>query len=153
MKGLEPPRLSAPEPKSGASTSSATSAIQARNINTKSSVNSSQIAHYPQTARRIFVSLKLWQKNVYGKNGANDGIRTRDHSDHNRGLYQLSYVRHAGRHKPPCYSRFHRNRQASGYRPDFACAPTGQVQRSMGYFDKTIQRIAVLQCLHTCFCG
>lgn len=30
------------------------------------------------------------------ESGANDGIRTRDHSDHNRGLYQLSYVRHKG---------------------------------------------------------
>ncbi|GEM_PF-4807756 len=27
-------------------------------------------------------------------NGATDGIRTHDHSDHNRGLYQLSYGRH-----------------------------------------------------------
>ncbi len=26
--------------------------------------------------------------------GANDGTRTHDHSDHNRALYQLSYVRH-----------------------------------------------------------
>jgi hypothetical protein len=26
--------------------------------------------------------------------GATDGIRTHDHSDHNRGLYQLSYRRH-----------------------------------------------------------
>ena len=29
-----------------------------------------------------------------GKNGANDGARTRDNLDHNQGLYQLSYVRH-----------------------------------------------------------
>lgn len=29
------------------------------------------------------------------ENGATDGTRTHDHSDHNRGLYQLSYSRHA----------------------------------------------------------
>ena len=28
------------------------------------------------------------------KDGANDGVRTRDHRNHNPGLYQLSYVRH-----------------------------------------------------------
>ena len=28
------------------------------------------------------------------KNGVNDGIRTRDRSDHNRELYQLSYAHH-----------------------------------------------------------
>ncbi len=28
------------------------------------------------------------------KNGATDGTRTHDNSDHNRGLYQLSYGRH-----------------------------------------------------------
>lgn len=28
------------------------------------------------------------------ENGADDGTRTRDNSDHNRGLYQLSYDRH-----------------------------------------------------------
>ena len=28
------------------------------------------------------------------KNGAADGARTRDNSDHNRVLYQLSYSRH-----------------------------------------------------------
>lgn len=31
------------------------------------------------------------------KDGATDGIRTHDNSDHNRGLYQLSYGRHEGR--------------------------------------------------------
>jgi hypothetical protein len=28
------------------------------------------------------------------KNGVSDGARTRDHSDHNRELYQLSYAHH-----------------------------------------------------------
>jgi hypothetical protein len=31
-----------------------------------------------------------------GGNGAIDGARTRDNSDHNRALYQLSYDRHKG---------------------------------------------------------
>lgn len=30
------------------------------------------------------------------ENGAIDGARTRDNLDHNQGLYQLSYDRHAG---------------------------------------------------------
>ncbi len=33
------------------------------------------------------------------RNGAVDGTRTRDHSDHNRGLYQLSYNRHNNKNK------------------------------------------------------
>ena len=33
-------------------------------------------------------------------NGAMDGTRTHDHSDHNRGLYQLSYHRHRGTEYP-----------------------------------------------------
>ena len=33
--------------------------------------------------------------NIYGENGAIDGARTRDNLDHNQGLYQLSYDRHA----------------------------------------------------------
>lgn len=33
---------------------------------------------------------------IFGENGAIDGARTRDNLDHNQGLYQLSYDRHAG---------------------------------------------------------
>jgi hypothetical protein len=38
------------------------------------------------------MTMILMHKN--GGNGATDGARTHDHSDHNRGLYQLSYSRH-----------------------------------------------------------
>ncbi len=35
-------------------------------------------------------------RNIVKGTGAMDGTRTHDHSDHNRGLYQLSYHRRSG---------------------------------------------------------
>jgi hypothetical protein len=72
---LELSHLAAPEPKSGVSTNSTTSA----ELSPK------------QDARH--------EPGVLGKDGVDDGNRTHDNRNHNPALYQLSYAHHIALHR------------------------------------------------------
>jgi hypothetical protein len=52
----------------------------------------------PADSKSAALSTELRGRDVHGTRGPTevaDGIRTRDHRDHNPGLYQLSYRHHA----------------------------------------------------------
>ena len=86
MKGVEPPRLSALDPKSSASANFATSAYYILLL--------AGIAGFEPTNARVKVwCLTTWRYPT-DKNGVNDGTRTHDNQNHNLALYQLNYVHH-----------------------------------------------------------
>ncbi len=81
---LELSRVAPLEPKSSASTNSATFAIRLDYQSViRSCKDSDESLAINLTLNLLFLTL-----------GVNDGIRTRDNRDHNPGLYQLSYAHH-----------------------------------------------------------
>ena len=82
---LELSRVAPLEPKSSASTNSATFAIR---LDYQSVIRSCKDSHESLAKNLIFVT-----------HGVNDGIRTHDNRDHNPGLYQLSYAHHKSKYK------------------------------------------------------